>query len=105
MTNIYRITPRAQQDLINIGRYTIERWGREQRDLYLRAIEQRFKSIAENPYMGRHRPDIKEGYYCWPQGSHLISYLIRKNLIDIIGIPHKRMDILNYFSTTGGMES
>jgi toxin ParE1/3/4 len=91
MTNTYRLTPRAQQDLISIGRDTLKRWGREQR----------FKLIAENPYMGRHRPDIKEGYYSCPEGSHVIFYLIRENGIDIIGIPHQRMDILNYFSATG----
>jgi toxin ParE1/3/4 len=101
MTNTYRLTPRAQQDLISIGRYTLKRWGREQRNIYLGAIEQRFKLIAKNPYMGRHRPDIKEGYYSCPQGSHVIFYLIRENGIDIIGIPHQRMDILNYFSATG----
>lgn len=104
MTSTYRVTPRAHQDLINIGRYTLKRWGREQRNVYLGAIEQRFKLIAENPYMGRHRPDVKEGYYCWPQGSHVIFYLIRENGIDIIGIPHQRMDILNYFSKKGFME-
>lgn len=98
MTNSYRVTPRAQQDLINIGRYTLEMWGKKQRNLYLRAIEQRFRLIADNPYMGRHRPDVKEGYYSFPQGSHVIFYLIHDNGIDIIGVPHQRMDILNYFS-------
>ena len=98
MTLPYRITLRAQQDLMNIGRYTLEKWGKEQRNLYLNAIEERFKLIAENPYMGRHRPDVKEGYYSYIQGAHVISYLIQKSGIDIIGIPHQRMDIMNYFS-------
>lgn len=100
MTNTYRVTPRAQQDLRNIGRYTFKKWGREQRNAYLRAIERRFELIADNPHIGRHRPDVKEGYYSFPQGSHVIFYLIRENGIDIIGIPHQRMDILNYFSAT-----
>ena len=75
-------------------------WGKIQRDSYLRAIEERFKSLAETPYVGRHRPDVKEGYFSCLQGSHVIFYLIRENGIDIIGVPHQRMDILNYFSTT-----
>ena len=100
MMNTYRITPRAERDLINIGRYTLEMWGSEQRNLYLEAIEERFKLIAENPFIGQHRPDVKEDYYSYLQGSHVIFYLIRNNGIDVIGIPHQRMDILNYFSTT-----
>ncbi len=101
MMNTYRVTPRAQQDLINIGCYTIEMWGKNQRNSYLKAIEERFKFLAENPYIGRYRADVKEGYYSYLQGSHVIFYLIRENGIDIIGVPHQRMDILNYFSTTG----
>lgn len=88
MTIPYRVTLRAQQDLMNIGRYTLEKWGKGQRNLYLNAIEKRFKLIAENPYMGRHRPDVKKGYYSYIQGVHVIFYLIQKNGIDIIGIPH-----------------
>jgi toxin ParE1/3/4 len=40
MSNTYRITPRARQDLQNIARYTLEMWGREQRNSYLYALEQ-----------------------------------------------------------------
>ncbi len=98
MTNAFRITPRAAQDLRNIGRYTLKRWGKEQRDTYLRALDRRFAWLAELPDRGRHRPEVQEGYYSYLQGSHVVFYLIREAGIDIIGIPHQRMDILNYFS-------
>lgn len=98
MTKKYKLTPRAQRDLKNIGRYTLEIWGQEQRNKYLKDIEKKFEQIAENPHIGRHRPDVKEGYYSLQQKSHIIFYLIRENRMDIIGIPHQRMDILNYFS-------
>ena len=45
----------------------------------------------------KHRPDSADGYYCFPQGSHLIFYLIGKDVIDIIGVPHKQMDVPSYF--------
>lgn len=93
----YRITPRARDDLIAIGRYTTSRWGRRQRDVYLKSIEQRFVWLAENPARGRHRPEIKDGYYCYKQGSHVIFYIIRGEKIDIIGVPHQRMDFGVYF--------
>ena len=97
MTNTYRVTPRAAQDLKNIGRYTLKTWGREQRDSYLRAMEKRFSWLAERPERGRHRPDIQEGYYSYPQGSHVVFYLLRDGGIDILGVPHQRMDIMHYF--------
>lgn len=98
MTNTYRVTPRALQDLQNIGRFTLRKWGREQRNKYLHALERRFEWLAENPHMGSYRPEIQEGYFCYTQGSHLIFYLKREGGIDIIGIPHQNMDISGFFS-------
>ena len=92
MTARFRITPRARQDLIDIGRYTAERRDSRQRDDYLRELDRRFS------WLGRHRPDVRTGYFSFRQGSHVIFYLIRDGCIDIIGIPHQRMDVVDYFA-------
>ena len=94
----FRITPREAQDLRDIARYTARTWGRKQRDAYLRAIDRRFAWLAEHPHLGKPRPEVKEGYYSYPQGSHVIFYLVREGGIDVIGIPHQRMDVVGYFS-------
>ncbi len=96
MTKPYRITPRAYEDLKNIGRYTLKMWGKKQRNHYLKAMERRFEWLAEQPEVGRHRPDVEEGYFSYIQGSHVIFYLMRDGGIDIIGIPHQHMDVVNY---------
>ncbi len=93
----YRITPRAKEDLLNIGRYTESRWGKDQRNRYLRQLEQRFAYLAKFPYQGKHRLDIDDTYYSYPEGEHLVFYLIHPKGVDIIGIPHKQMDIPHYF--------
>lgn len=94
----FRITPRAKEDLKNIGRYTFKNWGKKQRDTYLTDLDKRFAWLARNPQLGKHRPDVQEGYYCFPQGSHLGFYLLREDGIDIIGVPHQNMDVQNYFN-------
>jgi toxin ParE1/3/4 len=94
----YRITPRARDDIKNIGCYTLQQWGKNQRNLYLKSIEARFEWLAENPLLGKHRSDIQDGFYSFPQGEHVVFYLIRSEGIDIIGVPHKEMDILSYFT-------
>jgi toxin ParE1/3/4 len=93
----YRVTPRALDDLRNIGRYTEQQWGKDQRNRYLRAIEQRFQWLADSPQFGKPRTDIAEDYFSFPQGQHVVFYLINSEGIDIIGIPHKEMDIVTYF--------
>ncbi len=93
----YRITPRARDDLKNIGRYTEQHWGREQRNTYLKRLEKRFTWLADNPRLGKYRPDIHDGYFSFPQGEHVVFYLIAQDCIDIIGIPHSEMDVIAYF--------
>jgi toxin ParE1/3/4 len=94
---IYRITPKAKQDLKNIGRYTMKMWGKEQRNAYLHKLEYRFAWLAEHSYNGRYRPDVHDGYYSYPEGMHIIFYLIRDDGIDVIGIPHQRMNVVQHF--------
>ena len=96
-TREVRITPRARDDLKNIGRYTERSWGKAQRNHYLNNIEARFQWLAENPLLGKHRTDICEGYYSFPEGQHVVFYLIGSSAIDIIGIIHKEMDTISYF--------
>ena len=43
------------------------------------------------------RTDIFEDYYSFPEGQHIVFYLIANQDIIIIGIPHKDMDIISYF--------
>ncbi len=93
----FRITPRAQNDLKNIGRYTERQWGKSQRNIYLKALEKRFVWLSETPQLGKHRLDLAEEYYSFPQGEHVIFYLIREKGIEIIGVPHKQMDTITYF--------
>ncbi|MFU8763547.1 MAG: type II toxin-antitoxin system RelE/ParE family toxin [Haliea sp.] len=63
----FRVTPRAQDDLKNIGRYTERQWGKRQRNTYLKALEKRFGWLAENSQLGKQRTDVAEGYYSFPQ--------------------------------------
>lgn len=71
--------------------------GKNQRNIYLKQLEARFEWLLVNPLLGKHRTDIQEGFYSFPQGEHVVFYLIRSEGIDIIGVPHKEMDILGYF--------
>lgn len=94
-----RVTPRARNDLQTIGRYTAKKWGKTQRNAYLKAIERRFYWLAENPRAGRRRQDIHEDYCCFPQGEHIIFYVICNNAISIIGVLHRAMDLESQFSS------
>ena len=93
MSPNFRLTLRAAEDLDAIADFTIQTWGLEQLETYLRSLTRRFEWLAENPFAGRERNDIHPGYRSFPEGSHIIFYIVSDDHVDIIGIPHKSMDI------------
>jgi len=60
---------------------------------YLQSLNSRFDWLAENPLTGRERNDAHPGYRSYLEGSHIIFYIVNDDDVDIIGIPHKSMDI------------
>ena len=72
MRHAWKLTPRALEDLDAIADYTLEKWDIE-------------------------RPDIHPGYRSFPVGSHVVFYVDDGNFINIIGIPHKSMDVGSFF--------
>lgn len=55
-------------------------------------IEKGAVLILDNPYIGKTRPDVKAGYRALQVEKHLIFYLVGAEFIDVLGIPHERMD-------------
>lgn len=92
----YHIRQRALDDMEQIWLYSLQEWGQDQADHYLKNIIQRIEWLAANPTLGKHRTDIAEGYYCFPEGKHHIFYIINGS-IEVIGIPHQQMDVITYF--------
>ncbi|MDH6267287.1 toxin ParE1/3/4 [Rhizobium sp. SG_E_25_P2] len=88
----FRLTRTAAADLRSIGHYTEAKWGRKQRNAYLRAMNARFLWLAENPHLGRRRDDVREGCFSFAQGQHLIFYRLGAECIEILPIPQARMD-------------
>ena len=92
------IASRAYQDLIDIGEYTERQWGYEQRAKYLRQLLDRIKWLAENPHLGKPRPEIAAGDFSYREGKHQIFfYFYDDRQITIIGVLHERMDFESHF--------
>ncbi len=70
----FRLTQKAIEDLKDIGRYTQENWGREQRNLYLSRLDACFHTIAREPQIGKACDYIRPGYRKYHLGRHLIFY-------------------------------
>lgn len=94
----FKVTNKAKEDLIGIARFTEATWGRDQRKFYLKQLDSTFYALAENPCLGRKCDEIKQEYYKYPEGSHVIFFRLGTDSnIEIIRILHKRMDVASHF--------
>jgi len=95
---IFRLTPDAKFDLIEIRRFTTKQWGHEQSLKYLLDLRQTFRLLAETPSLGKQRPDVGSGVLSFPQASHVIFYVTHKQQLIVFGVLHKHMVPLNHLS-------
>ena len=94
----YLLTTAARKDLIDIGHFTAEKWGKRQRDKYLKQLDDAFKLLARQPEIGRDSDEIKPGYKKFSQGSHIIFYRAgTESKIVVIRILHNSMDVDQHF--------
>ncbi len=93
----HRITVRAaaQRDLLQIGKDSEARWGREQTRIYLGAISDVIDRIAATPNIGSDRSHISSGLRKSASGVHHIYYRVVGDTVVIVRVLHRRMDVTN----------
>ncbi|NVN99626.1 MAG: type II toxin-antitoxin system RelE/ParE family toxin [Geobacteraceae bacterium] len=90
----FTLTNMAKADLKEIANFTQNRWGREQRNVYLQMLDGSFHQLAANPLKGKDCNDIRLGYRKLNAGSHVIFYRqTPADTIDIVRVLHGHMDI------------
>jgi len=95
----FKITAKARYDLLQIGRHTELKWGKTQRNHYLKQLDEAFNLIAVNPKIGKERSHVLTGYRSFQQGSHAVYYK-ESNVIEIIRVLHEQMDVGKHIQKT-----
>lgn len=87
------VSDAASDDLIAIWQYTAGRWGVDQADHYVDALERTFKTLLAMPEIGRERSEFVPPVRIHPSGEHIVIYLVEASTLVIVRILHQRMDI------------
>lgn len=87
-----RLTPLAGTDLEDIWRYSAAQWSPEQADRYHRDLVVTMEALAAGKKSGR-PCTVRDGYFRYGVGSHVVFYLESPHTLDVIRMPHQRMDI------------
>ena len=97
-----RLSRLARRDLVEIRRYTLDTWGREQWAKYYQGLVRALEGIMTNPDRGRDRSLFAAGMRSVNYGRHVI-FFVRIQAIGndpvILRIVHQRrhMPALVYF--------
>lgn len=90
---MYRLTRKAEDDLIEIYVDGAAQFGRAQAEAYLAALESVFEIIAANPLLAAEREEISPPVRVHPHGSHIVIYLVDDaGDILIVRVRHARED-------------
>ncbi|MCR2833631.1 type II toxin-antitoxin system RelE/ParE family toxin [Parerythrobacter lacustris] len=83
----------AKLDLADIWLSTANRWGVDQADDYVRAIEDRLSRICDFPESYPNY-DCSHGKFRKARsGEHLIFYIISEMTVEVVRVLHSRMDV------------
>jgi len=91
-SRVYRLSPRAEADLEEIWLYTFRQWSLEQADEYHRGIMTAIAGLASGDKTGQ-RADVREGYWKYRVGMHVVFFRCSDEYLDVIRILHGRMDV------------
>lgn len=94
---VYRLTPLAEADLEEIWLYTFRKWSPEQADEYHRSIMAAIEGLASGRMIGR-PSDVREGYWKYRVGMHVIYFRCPDGHLDVIRVLHGRMDVNRHLS-------
>ena len=87
----YRLSSLAEQDLDEIWLYVAEDASPATADRLIDDIIDRFSLLAEQPRMGRLRPEFGEGVRSFPVENHVIYYR-HENEVLIARVLHGKRD-------------
>lgn len=88
----FLLRPRARADLKAIWTYTSDRWSVEQADRYVRLLHEAMLRVADDPRLWRPCDHIREGYFKYAAGSHVLFFTRHEAGIVIVRILHQSMD-------------
>lgn len=87
----FRFSRRAESDLVEIIRYTLNRWGEDQAIRYIDGLEACCEQLACNPALGRVCDDIRADLRRMEHGRHVVFYRQEPGGVLISRILHQRM--------------
>ena len=84
--------PRARRDLIEIWNYIADD-NETAADNTLRRIGSVETMLSNNPYSGRHRPELHPEIRSFPMGNYVVFYSVLPTTLDVVRVLSRFKDV------------
>jgi toxin ParE1/3/4 len=91
-----RLRPEARRDLQEIGDY-IARDDRRAAGRFVHMLREKCTFLAQNPYIGRERPELRAGLRSFPVQNYVIFYHIIDDTLEVVTVVHGSRDLDSMF--------
>lgn len=85
--------PKARFDLLSMFNFIADKGGEARADRYLRRLNDAIGYLAQQPLMGRARPEVAEGIRSFPFDEYVIFYLPLEDGIELVRVIHAKLDL------------
>lgn len=81
----------TRADIVSIGRYTQQKWGKKQRDLYIDNLFAVFEQLCISPNFGKPCDELCVGMRSFHVKKHVIYYFVKEKDLYVAGVLHESM--------------
>lgn len=85
--------PKSRLDLIATYNYIADESGERRAERYLRRLNDAIGYLADQPLMGRARPELAEGIRSFPCDQHVLFYRPIEDGIELVRVVHAKLDL------------
>ena len=86
-------SPESEQDLLDIWAYSARTWSLEIADNRLEAISASCERLAQSPFLGRARDELRKGLRSVVVHPHVVFYRIVDGTVEIVRVLHGGRDL------------
>lgn len=92
------LSEEAENDILDIGNYTIQEHGVKQMDDYLDDIDKAINLVLDNPNIGHSHKDLPLEYQVWQVKKHYLIYMIDGDTIHIVRVSSIKRSMRRLFN-------
>ena len=89
----HALSPAARADVEESRDYTVRNWGEAPAERYTRDIRDACEALGDGTLSVRSAEDIRAGYRKAAVGSHVMSFRVRADVVEVVRILHRSVDV------------